>query len=437
MNIQVDNTQPFDKDNFPSCNDSRTVVMIQFTASCDETLTIRLAKIINHGNGSVPNEAIWLIESRDTATRVVRLFKGEESLRYLVLNCGFLDKNECVHTGKGELSFGSLKYDENIPFVEDVLRMDGVQQGTNLTRDKALFAGRCWFSAMCWSLFFNKDLKYLFISKFPPDISKLVETCLSDPEAAEALRVYCSTQLSAGDEIDIELQKEGRNGFTEATTIITKLGISLIRFIALPSQINFNSDHRAELHLLEDDIIDRSGQTIPPVQMANDQTCLLAVRCFRTNWRPKRRINHGGRRFYLASAMIGSEHCGHQIGLSTCDYDDATNLAESRESGRKGPRIARWSVSDSDSIRKGISPTFWRIKRMTNESSADFSKRWWKAWGEMIPVTIFRNRTTICDLSSHNRPTGELQCKIDRTSNSDLGPGVVNSDFIYVSFPNH
>ena len=435
MNLNVENTKPFDKRGYFPADDSKgTVVLIQFNSPCEETLTIRLAKILKRGNEAVPEEAIWLIESKDTATRTVRLFKGNKSLRHLVFNCGFMDKNECVHTGQGQMSFGSLKYEESLPFIDNVLKVEGVRQGTNLRKEVGKYAGRCWFSAMCWALFFNKHLRELFIEKLPPNVKDLVETCLDDPEAAEALRVYFSNQMNAGDEIGIPLEKEGRNGFTEATTIIAKLGIPLVRFMAPPTT-NFDSTHRAELKLIEDDVIDRKQNIVKVTPCDDDKVSLMAVRCFRTNWRPKRRINYDNRRYYLASCMVGSEHCGHQIGLSTCDYDDKEPIFAGKRR-QKVPRIARWSVSDSDSISEGVGPLYWRIKKRKDESRSEFSKRWWKSWGDVIPVTVFRNKTTLCDLSSHNRPTGELQCKLDKKKNTDLRPGVVNSDFIYISFPN-
>jgi hypothetical protein len=436
MNLNIEITKPFDKRGYFPADDSQgTVVLITFDSPCEEVLTIRLAKILNRGTEAVPEEAIWLIESNDTATRVVRLFHGNKSLRHFVFNCGFMDNNECVHTGKGQMGFGSLKYEESLPFIDDVLKVEGVRQGTNLRKEVRKYAGRCWFSAMCWALFFNKYLRELFIEKLPNDVGRLVETCLDDSEAAEKLRVYFSKEMNAGDEIGIPLEKEGRNGFTEATTIIAKLGIPLVRFMAPPT-INFDRTHRAELKRIEDNIADRKQNIVKDTPVDDSKVSLMAVRCFRTNWRPKRRINYDGRRYYLASCMVGSEHCGHQIGLSTCDYDDKEPVFAGKER-RKVPRITRWSVSDSDSISEGVGPLYWKIKKEKNESRTEFSKRWWKSWGDVIPVTVFRNQTTLCDLSSHNRPTGELQCKLNKTKNSDLRPGVVNSDFIYISMPHH
>jgi len=142
---------------------------------------------------------------------------------------------------------------------------------------------------------------------------------------------------------------------------------------------------------------------------------LLIVRCFRTRWQPKLRITYKGIRYRLASVLIGSEYCGHQIAASTCDL-----------------RVCRWVCADADACREGIGPVFWNIKRQKNESLTSFIARWWSAWGKMIPVTLF-NSESFCDFSPHNRSSCTLQSRMkESTTCTNFNAGVVNSDFIYV-----
>ena len=446
MNGVVTHKRSFDKrEPFPDA--LGTVVMAIFESPCEQVLAVRLGMILDRGDDCVPRVGIWLIETLNVPTRFVRLADGKQSLMYLIADCGFLDKDECVHTGKGELCFGHLKYNTPLPISLASLQTPGVPQGTNLTGKDARSAGRCWYSALCWIMFFNRHMRELILSKIEPEAAKLIKRCLHDPHAAERLREYFWYVLGAGDKIGKPLEDEGRNGLTEAIIILAKLDIPLVRFIAPPTTAVFDAHHRAKLSILDEAITDGHGNALECRQPAANEVGVLVVRCFRTNWRPRRRMTVDSRRYYLMSAMIGSEECRHQMALSTCDEIDPTqsavNAAGDRAEGpfevdgsvyTKRPRIARWSASCSDRIQRGVGPMFWTIKRAAGESRHAFARRWWKAFGE-LPVTMFRGQTKVCDFSPHNRPNGELQCKLEKRTNDERSPGVVNTDFVYISYP--
>ena len=86
------------------------------------------------------------------------------------------------------------------------------------------------------------------------------------------------------------------------------------------------------------------------------------MRAFRTKWTPKAqaRLVWQGRRYKLVGALIGSEHCGHQIGASALDVDNC----------------ATWALSDSDATQHGIGPLFWSMRRRKGEATASFRARW-------------------------------------------------------------
>ena len=95
-------------------------------------------------------------------------------------------------------------------------------------------------------------------------------------------------------------------------------------------------------------------------------------------------------------------------------------------------RVCRWALSDSDMTQHGIGPIFWSIRQSPNETRANFRRRWVKMWDTMIPVTIFE-RGKLCDLNPANRPTHELTRFEKALGKANAEPGVVNTDYIYMS----
>ena len=166
-----------------------------------------------------------------------------------------------------------------------------------------------------------------------------------------------------------------------------------------------------EMHLLREAIVDQRGRSHHLRAPTKGAPCFLVVRCFRAKWRPKRRIVYEGIRYKLVALMIGSEHCGHQIGASTCESD-----------------VYRWALADSDGAQHGIGPMFWSIGR--DDSPAERKKRWRNMWDTIIPAIRFGNGQ-VCDLNPSNRPTHELE-RLRQRQTHEADPGVVNTDWIYL-----
>jgi hypothetical protein len=379
----------------PNCKEMITEIV--FDTCAKSILRMRMIRILKQGDRVQPEDSVWIVEDPFLPNRYIRLFSGLKSVQHLVKSYGFMDSNECVNYKSGKLGVGTMKPCAHIPLLERISATRGVPQRT-------LNSGICWFSATCFATLFSEPLRSLVLERLDADASRIASNLLSNSSDSETFRRILFDKYGFGDDPDQDPLKDGKNGFTEFTTLAAQLDIPLVRLFA-PDMIE-----------LTDKVTDQKGREHSVRnEPRNDEYGILAVRCFRTKWTPRRRLNYKGRRYRLISVLIGSEQCGHQIGASTCDG-----------------RVCRWSVSDSDQIRYGIGPLFWSLKRLNEETKHNFRKRWWDAFASMIPVTMMPGQN-MCDSSPHNRSTNSLKFK----EPTDDRPGVVNSDFIYVSDPVH
>lgn len=318
----------------------------------------------------------------------------------LIKKYGYMDSNGCVNRGNGRVTGdrpSTLRKNSTLD------NLNQTQRDTIGVPQRMYNSGLCWYCAMCFMMLFSSQMRKVILDYAPETFRRMCANVLTDREAAEAFRRYLYSTYSIGDRPEQNPELDGQNGFSQFCILAARIGLPVIRLFA-PSMIT-----------LEDDIVDQSGKhwtmrTTP----RSDEPCILAVRCFRTKWVPHRRIVRGGRRYKLVALMIGSEHCGHQIGASTCDMS-----------------IGRWSLSDSDMAQHGIGPMFWTMLMRPNESRTQFRRRWRDMWDKIIPLTLFGSGQ-ICDLNPSNRPTHELQQHAQRLS-QPAPPGVVNTDWIYLS----
>tara|TARA_B100001741_G_scaffold55021_2_gene42769 strand:- start:870 stop:2042 length:1173 start_codon:yes stop_codon:yes gene_type:complete len=345
----------------------------------------------------------WGIFSHDLPTRFVCL-KNDKALKHFATKYGYMDNKDCVNYNSGK--YGVLSANEPYKVnLKDTRIVNSIQRIYKPgIPQRARNSGLCWYSAMCFCCFFCRQMRQL-IRYYCKDkhLINLIEDCLSSPEKAEELRHLLFYKYALGDDPKQSPEKDGQNGFTEFITLCGKLNIPLVRYFA-PNLSEF-----------ENDVTDKEGNKIRILKPQQNQPSLLVVRCFRTRWKPKLRIVHNNIKYKLASVLIGSEHCGHQIGASTCDL-----------------HISRWACADSDAQREGISPVFWKVKRYKDEKIQDYIQRWWYSWGKMIPVTLF-NSGSFCDFSPHNRSSCNLEKNMNKIEECQLfNAGVVNSDFVYI-----
>lgn len=380
---------------FERARSSDVITEIHFD-TCNSSVICKLLYMNDQGSW-------WAIISSGVPTRFVCI-KNFEGLKKFATNYGYMDKNDCVNfkTGKFkvETSFQHpveyYKHQKTLKYITE-RHKHGVPQ-------KSYNSGLCWYSAMCFAGFFNKQMRE-FIKYYSKDkiLNNLIDICLDDPNAAEKLRQHLYYSYRIGDDPKQKPEDDGQNGMNEFLTLLAQLKIPFTRLFA------------PNLSEISGEVTDKDNNKFEVLTPTESQPSMLIVRCFRTRWRPEMTLKRNGIRYKLASVMIGSEYCGHQIGASTCDL-----------------RVCRWACADSDACREGIGPTFWKIKRDPNkESIPQFKERWWHTWGKVFPVVLF-NSESMCDFSPHNRSSCTLESKTKKTSCTNHNAGVVNSDFIYI-----
>ena len=348
----------------------------------------------------------WGVYAQDMPIRYVCL-KTPKTISKFARKYGYMNSDNCVSYEKG--LFGVVPMNKYIQRISSHNRkiikslektyVPGIPQ-------RLANSGLCWYSAMCFCCFFCKQMRSI-IKYYGKDdkLDSLIENCLSNPKTAETLRHYLFYKHRLGDNPEDPPEKDGQNALSEFIILCAKLGIPMYRLFA-PNLSEFNID-----------VTDKENDTSKIVLPNPFQPSLLVVRCFRTRWKPKLSLHYKGIKYKLASVLIGSEFCGHQIGASTCDLN-----------------ICKWACADADACREGISPMFWKIKKEKNESLKAFKDKWWSVWSKIIPVTLF-NSNSFCDFSPHNRSSCTLEhnTKKNKPGCSDFNAGVVNSDFLYIS----
>ena len=352
---------------------------------------------------------VWhRISSRGQPDRWFRLFKPS-ALAKLNARYKFIDGAGCLNEdGKlGQTTPSSLRY------VRVLHKLDESTLQTHGAEQKTKYSGICWYCASLFLMFFSRQMRHLMLSKLDDEDAAFTVNILSSRANAEAFRRHMYAKYKYGDRPDQPEHMDGQNGFGQFCILASKLDIPLIRLFA-PS-----------MYELTEPVLDTEGEecTIRTTPLPGE-TSLLCIRCFRTKWVPVPRYIWKGRRYKIVGMFIGSEHCGHQIGASTCDM-----------------RACDWAVADSDASREGIGPMFWSLKKKkTTETKEDFLKRWQEMWGSMIPATKFQKG--ICDLNPKNRDTMMLQTlkhtayrKLMEHGEEEDGVGVVNTDFLYIHIP--
>lgn len=355
------------------------------------------------------NETNWYLVSDGKQERWVRLF-SKNALQTLVTQYAYLDTNECLNIARHGRN---LQIERGAPYTvrsspvlnhlsKRVRDIRGVEQ-------HASNSGICWYAAMCFVMFLSTQMTDLLVSKANDELRSHMQNVLTDRKKAEALRHHLYFQYALGDRPNQNPMYDGQNGFTQLCILLAKLDIPTVRLLApeltaivLPVQ----DQNKTPLTL----------RTMPSPQ----ETALLVVRNFRSKWRPRAKITYSpsgrkedGRTYRLIGLMIGSEYCQHQIGASAVDLN----------------MCCTWGLCDADASSRGIGPLFWTTRRRKHESVKDYMSRWQSTWEKMIPATLFGNNQ-VCDLNPSNRPPRALEQSLP-----DDRPGVVNTDFIYMSPP--
>ena len=370
------------------------VCRIEYT-SCDGRMQIIAC--------DVGGEHWYLIADDRRRQRWVRLFRPS-ALLPLLNSYGYLDSNGCLNRDRGVVHRGPRHRLEGPTMLD---RLTSKQRATTGVPQRAHNSGVCWYCAMCFVMLFTTQMRRLLRDRAPPVLKRLLGKTLTDKDTAERLRHHLYHTYALGDKPGQDPALDGQNGFAQLCILLHHLDVPVVRLFAPDMEEITDKVRDQRKRLLEMRREPRAGET-----------SLLVVRAFRTKWTPKARLVWQGRRYKLVGALIGSEHCGHQIGASALDIDDC----------------ATWALSDSDATQHGIGPLFWSVRRRKGEATASFRARWQGMWSDMVPATIFGGNQ-VCDLNPVNRPTRELERHERITDEAPDTPGVVNTDFIYMHIP--
>ena len=346
----------------------------------------------------------WRITAPNLPTRWVTLHGDKSRALHAVVNAyGYVDGNKCVNYAsaqdlKQKIPPIEIQHDPTLSRLSDLqIRTLGIPQ-----REQA--SGLCWYCALCFVMFFSAPLRDFLKKYMPMQTLRLCEYILQRPQTSETFRKHLYDRYAFGDRPGQDPALDGQNGFGQFCILAARFDIPLTRLFA------------PKLFELTDPVRDQRGveHTLRRRPRDPQEPSLLTVRAFRCKWTPQRRLIFEGRRYKLVAMLIGSEYCGHQIGISSINGD-----------------INAWALSDSDMSFKGIGPCMWSIRRTKGETASDFKQRWHRMWETIVPVTLFGNNQK-CDLNPINRPPHELEKYARLDDSTSPSPGVVNTDYIYL-----
>lgn len=379
------------------------ILKITFHTCPGKELEIRVVKdnvdsVDPHG---VAADSWWVIETPNLPRRAIRLFEGVHSLQEFIGRYGFLDASGCVHHKRATLHYADQTTSPLPPFDLDAC----VPRHAQDTRGVPQFvrnSGVCWYASLCCVFFSRPDILEWLGRYMPSDMTNLCKRSLYDRDTALKLRHMWWYDYSVGDDVDQPPEMDGRNGFSEFTTLCAKLRIPLVRY----------SLEEGKLYPMNNTVRDRKGKNCTVRLPKPGEKHLLAFRYIDGDHHKKhpvlRRVEVQNRRYRFLGVTSGNRKCGHQIGWVVLD----------------GWRHVM--AGDADLHKDGIGPLFvcfdgdqWRS-----------SDRWWSGCREMLHVAKFGpGRREFCNLSPHN----EADTLLDAYRGSTSTVGKNSLDVIYIS----
>lgn len=385
------------------------------------------------GNDGIPQDAIWRIHTAGSPTRVVRLFRGYESLHHLLEKYSFNDAFGCMYTRNPSATvLQNLRANAQkagIPF--DEIRKVGGKRQIRLLRGKlppmasrgaaaaamvmgvpqrSLNSGICWWSAVCFAVMRPPLMREAVLVQLKDHAhfshhAPLWAESLQRPAVAEELRRTIYTEMGLGDKPGIPEEDEGQNGFAVWSMYASKTKMPLIALAVI----------NGELRNINESALDGNGAYVPPPRELAllHEPCMLCIRVHRNYYTPPMQLIHKGRTFVLQSCLIGSEWCGHQCALARGDQ----NI---------------WHYMDSDAGRCAIGPFSFRLDE----------GRFWEDLQYVLPSSNHSSTSKFCDMAPHNRSPFELQLEGLKAEGVDVPEHksmredrhkVVNADWMYVS----
>ena len=261
-------------------------------------------------------------------------------------------------------------------------------------------SGICWFSSLCCVFFSRPDVLSMLSEYMPSNMLQLCRRSLFDRDSAQKLRNMWWYDYAVGDDVDLPPEMDGRNGFSEFTTLCAKLKIPLLRY----------SMEENKLQPMGNTVKDRKGKSVTVKLPKGCEKHFMVMRFIDGNHHKKnpilRRIILNGNRYRFLGVTSGNRKCGHQIGWVTLDS---------------------WRhvmAGDADLHKDGIGPLFVHF------DGPEWKNKWWDGCREMLHVAKFGpGRKDFCNLSPHN----EADDLLDSYRGAASIPGKNSLDIIYLS----
>lgn len=419
-----------------SIDDGLALWRVRFDTCSESLLSMQVHRVVDRtlDDRGVPKDAWWAIsDAAKLPERYCRL-RGGAAVERMLSSYGLIDGNGCLNSGSGTCEYADWCGVDVVPSADDddsdgVWKVIGDRMGVPQRLENS---GNCWFSAVCFALFLNDELREHIAAHLPRKLAELCGACLQDPAAAEELRKRLWFDYAFGDKWGQNPALDGQNGAAQVCVLAAQTGLPVARFFV---------DDEGAVHRIRKPVVDQRGNHHALTHAPSDprDPHVLMFRFHRgehgtdARKKPARRVTYRppnearARRYRLVSMLIGSEHCGHQI-----------SAAAPTRSWRS------WAFADSDQRRHGIGPMCFRVSdedmdaiRVPSEPRPSARDKWWQIFRMMNPVTYFSRG--YCDLSPHNLPSDAIQ----RTDPSQphggtcqyrkSGGGMVNVDFVYFS----
>lgn len=366
----------FSDGNFPHAPKGMRLRSIRFQ-TCPAELDM---SIIRDVDGTLDSMGIpadfWVrIITKNVPDRTLRMFRGSHSLHQICRRYGFLDSSGCMHHKDAIATYASAKE----PLEKTSLRVPPEMQSLTGVPQMSWDSGVCWFAAVCWNSFLNKEVSRMICRRLPFSIQESCSRCLACKEDARAVRNFLWHEYHVGDDVTQDPKLDGRNGFREFMTLCAKIKVPIILYYRTSNQ---------RMELMKPFVTDRRGKTIRLSSVDVSQPHLLALRYSDDHTPPSifRRLELGGRRYKLVGMYMGSKACGHQIGSSCYDGNWRS-----------------WSITDADLHKDGVGPIF------VDFLGPQWVSGWKDAWKDLVPVTKYGvGGSKACSLSPRNVDNREL-----------------------------
>lgn len=355
--------------------------------------------------GSCVQDAVWRMRVCGVPDRYMRITNGRSAIDAMLEKYTFSDGHGCGYSASPDvhacqnMQSNARKIGESVSGDKVLSLLEKRRREVRylysnreeVLKHKASSIGKCHFSlkgiaqlsdksGICWysSLFFSllvppqlKDFLYDHLqsrSKACPHCGYLegrLKGIMNDQSLSEEVRRYMYESMHIGDCPDQAPELDGQNGCSMATLLLGMLDVPALTIVS-PSLKEVDIKLKNSLGRVCDQ----------PRHPRMDDTCVLFVRSHRSRWRAPYILVHKGMRFVLMSALIGSEFCGHQVAVArSCEPDT-------------------WGLSDSDGIRLGMSPIFFKIPR---------GREWHSVVTKCIPHSNSTSTSNFCDMSPSNR----------------------------------